>query len=72
MLAGGGNAAGRQTISIGPRGIVLPAQNPNADFVADGSRAGGLPGAAGARPNNWSDNHQAPTTAEAAALAGEL
>ena len=34
MLAGGGNAAGRQTISIGPRGIVLPAQNPNADFVA--------------------------------------
>ncbi len=70
MMAGGSNGAGRQTISIGPRGIVLPAQNPNADFVGDGSRAGGPPGAAGTRPNNWSDNHQAPSTAEAAALAG--
>ena len=71
MMAGGGNGAGRQTISIGPRGIVLPTQNPNADFTADGSRAGGPAGAAGARPNNWSDNHLAPTAAESAALAGD-
>lgn len=70
MMAGGGNGASRQTIAIGPRGIILPAQHPNAEFAADGSRAGGPLGAAGARPNNWSDNHLAPTAAESTALAG--
>lgn len=72
MITGAGNGGGgRQTISIGPRGIVLPSQNPGADFAADGGRAGGAAGAGGSRPNNWSDNHLAPTPAEAAVLAGE-
>ena len=71
MMPGGGTGSGRQTISIGPRGIVLPTQSPSADYAADGSRAGGPAGAASARPNNWSDNHLAPTAAESAALAGE-
>ena len=49
-----------------------PAQDPSGDFMADRSRAGGPLGAAGFRPNNWSDDQQAPMAAEAAAVAGEL
>ncbi len=71
MLTGAGHPAGRHTISIGPRGIVLPSQNPGADFAADSGRPGGPPGASSSRPNNWSDNHLALTAAESAALAGD-
>ena len=70
MVTGGVNGGGRQTISIGPRGIVLPSVNPGADFAADGARGGVPAGAGSSRPNNWSDNHLAPTAAESAALAG--
>ena len=72
MTAGGSNGGGRQTISIGPRGIILPAQGPTADYTVDTGRPAGQAGTAGARPNNWSDNHLAPSATESAALAGEL
>ena len=69
MITGATNGGGRQTISIGPRGIVLPSQNPGADFAAEAGRPGAAP--TSSRPNNWSDNHLAPSAAESAHLAGE-